>query len=676
MPHSALGPAGSEAKDTAWATTAPPVVAHAVPPPAAASPTSARRARCRATRVAGCLEAESLHRADGSWLLRSTEPLSPFPARITDALEHFAQVQPTQVLVARRAPGPAPAAERPWQTITYAQMLERVRRVGQALALRMGAGEISAERPIAILSGNDLQHLTLALAACWVGVPYAPVSPAWSLLAKEPTRLAPALETLTPGLVFAAAGRPFARAIEATVPYNVELVLTEPDGAPAGREVTRFASLLESAPGAAVERSHNQVGPDSIAKFLFTSGSTPAAKGPKAVVTTHRMWCANQQQIRQCFAFLADEPPVLVDWLPWNHVFGGNHNVGIALYNGGTLYLDDGKPTVDGMAETIANLREISPTVYFNVPRGFEELAKAMEHDEALRRRLFARVRAFMFAGAGLSQAVWDQLDRLGERTVGERIPVYTGLGMTETSPSCTFALGTEVRSGDIGLPVPGVEVKVAAVDGKHEVRFRGPNVMSEYWRAVEETMEAFDSEGFYKTGDAVRFRDATDPTRGLVFDGRLAEDFKLATGTFVSVGPLRTRAILAGHPLVHDVVVAGVHRDEVGLLVFPRMDDVRALAGSTGAAKAELPELTLAHPKVREFFRHWLQGLYDAGTGSSNRPTRALLMAEPPSLDRGELTDKGSINQRAVLQHREAMVQRLYAEGPDAAVIRAAPSS
>jgi feruloyl-CoA synthase len=370
------------------------------------------------------------------------------------------------------------------------------------------------------------------------------------------------------------------------------------------------------------------------------------------------MWCANQQQIRQCFAFLADEPPVLVDWLPWNHVFGGNHNVGIALYNGGTLYLDDGKPTVDGMAETIANLREISPTVYFNVPRGFEELAKAMEHDEALRRRLFARVRAFMFAGAGLSQAVWDQLDRLGERTVGERIPVYTGLGMTETSPSCTFALGTEVRSGDIGLPVPGVEVKVAAVDGKHEVRFRGPNVMSEYWRAVEETMEAFDSEGFYKTGDAVRFRDATDPTRGLVFDGRLAEDFKLDTGTFVSVGPLRAKIIQFGDPCVQDAVITGLNRNELGALIVPRADSVRKLAGV--APDAPLPEV-LHLPAVRAFFQQMADRLWREATGSANRIARLHVLAEPPSIDKGEITDKGSINQRAVLTYRAALVEALY---------------
>ncbi|MBI5720398.1 MAG: feruloyl-CoA synthase [Burkholderiales bacterium] len=647
-----------------------------------ALPSTARSAaaapRWRATRVAGCLQAEAVHRGDGSWLLRSTEPLSAFPARITDALAHYAQVRPNQVFVARRAPGPATAGERPWQSITYAQMLERVRRVGQALALRMADGEISLERPIAILSGNDLQHLTLALAACWVGVPYAPISPAYSTLAQEPTRLKQILATLTPGMVFASAWGPYARAIEAALPGDAELVLTDPAGLSIGRgrmrTMTRFSTLLESAPGAAVELAHGKVGPETVAKFLFTSGST---KQPKGVVTTHRMWCANQQQIRQCFAFLADEPPVLVDWLPWNHVFGGSHNVGIALYNGGTLHIDDGRPTPGGMAETIANLRQISPTIYFNVPKGFEELAAAMDHDEVLRRSLFAKVRAFMFAGAGLSQAVWDHLDRLAERTLGERIPIFTGLGMTETSPSCTFALGNDVRAGDIGLPVPGVEVKVVPVEGKLEIRFRGPNVMSEYWRAMDETAAAFDSEGFYRTGDAVRFREGgdgsdpmypPDPTCGLVFDGRIAEDFKLATGTFVSVGPLRTQAILSGHPLVQDVVVAGINRDEVGLLVFPRMDDVRALAG---ADRHEPPDLTLAHPKVRGFFRNWLKAMWDAGTGSSNRPARALLLSEPPSMDRGELTDKGSINQRAVLQQRAAAVERLYADAPDAAVIR-----
>jgi feruloyl-CoA synthase len=371
--------------------------------------------------------------------------------------------------------------------------------------------------------------------------------------------------------------------------------------------------------------------------------------------------------IRQCFAFLAEEPPVLVDWLPWNHTFGGNHNIGIALYNGGTLYIDDGKPTPKGMATTLANLREIAPTIYFNVPKGFEEIARAMERDGALRARLFSRVKAFMYAGAGLSQAVWDQLDRLAVEEAGERICIFTGLGMTETAPSCTFAVGPDVRSGHIGLPVPGVEVKLVPQDGKLEIRFRGPNVMPGYWRAPAETAAAFDEEGFYKTGDAVLLLDPADAGRGLVFDGRIAEDFKLATGTFVSVGPLRAKIVLEGDPLVQDVVVAGINRDDIGLLIFPRIDDARRrfdLPATLTAAEV------LASEGVRDFFQALLDRLWRAGTGSATRPARALLLAEPPSIDRGEVTDKGSINQRAVLTHRADLVERLYAEPPASEVL------
>jgi len=358
-----------------------------------------------------------------------------------------------------------------------------------------------------------------------------------------------------------ASGPAYARAIAAVVPADTHVVLTE--GRLERRSTTPFAELLATPPGPAVDTAQGATGPHTVVKLLFTSGST---KQPKAVVNTHRMMCSNQQMALQTMAFLGDEPPVLVDWLPWNHTFGGNQNIGLCLYNGGTLYIDEGKPTPQGMAQTLANLREIAPTVYFNVPKGFEELSLAMEADELLRRTLYSRVQAFMFAGAGLSQAVWDRLDRLGEQTVGERIPVLTGLGMTETAPSCTFAVTRHVRSGHIGLPCPGVEVKLVPVDGKTEVRFRGPNVMPGYWRAPEETAAAFDEEGYYRTGDAVKFVDPADPQRGLLFDGRIAEDFKLSSGTFVSVGPLRARVIAAGDPLVQDAVVAGLNRDDLGL--------------------------------------------------------------------------------------------------------------
>jgi feruloyl-CoA synthase len=597
----------------------------------------------RDARVAACLDAEYRCSADGIERLRSTVALEPYPDRLTDRLEHWARLAPDRTLVARRERGGD------WRRIGYAQMLERARAIGQALVER-GLGP---ERPVAILSGNDLEHLSLALGAMWAGVPYAPVSPAYSLLSQDHGKLRHVLNSITPGLLFAS-GPEYGKAIRAVADPDIELVMT--DGRVEGRSVTPFGTLLGTAPGAAVDAAHAQVGPDTIAKFLFTSGST---RVPKGVINTHRMLCSNQQMLCQAMAFLADEPPVLVDWLPWNHTFGGNHNTGITIYNGGTLYIDDGKPTAQGIGETLRNLREISPTVYFNVPKGFEEIVAAMRTDDVLRQSLFARVKAFMFAGAGLSQPVWDELDRIAERTIGERIPMITGLGMTETAPSCTFALRAgEVRSGHIGLPCPGVEVKLVPAGGKTEVRFRGPNVMPGYWRLPEATAHAFDEEGFYRTGDAVKWIDPADPRKGLMFDGRIAEDFKLSTGTFVSVGPLRARIIAAGAPCVQDAVITGIDRDDVGMLVFPRLDECRKLAGLGDDVGADE---VLRHPAVRAHFQLLVDRMWREGTGSASRVARAHVMSVPPSIDRDEVTDKGSINQQAVLRHRAALVEALY---------------
>ena len=606
----------------------------------------------RASRVGGCLAVHVERRADGTQLLRSAEALGEHPQRVTDRLEHWARVAPDRSFVARRDPSVAGGGD--WIRISYAQMLERARRVGQALLER----RLSAERPVAILSDNDLEHLTLALGALWAGIPFVPVSPAYSLVSQDFGKLRHILDRVTPGLVFAS-GSAYAKAIAAVTGPEVEAVLTE--GTIEGRASTPFAALLATEPAAQVDAAHAALGPSTIAKFLFTSGST---KHPKGVINTHGMMCANQQMLAQTLAFLTDEPPVLVDWLPWNHTFGGNHNVGITLFNGGTLYIDEGKPTAKGIATTLRNLREIAPTIYFNVPKGFEEIAAAMEDDEALRRSLFSRVKAFMFAGAGLSQAVWDRLDRLGEATVGERIPIFTGLGMTETSPSCTFAVrAADVRSGHIGLPCPGVEAKlVPDGDGayaKTEIRFRGPNVMPGYWREPELSAEAFDEEGFYRTGDAVRWIDPGDPAKGLLFDGRIAEDFKLDTGTFVSVGPLRAQVIAEGAPCVQDVVVAGLNRSEIAVMVFPRLDACARLAGLSLDTE---PSLLLRHAAVRAFFQGLADRLWRAGTGSANRVARMVVLAEPPSIDKGEVTDKGSINQRAVLAQRAALVESLYA--------------
>lgn len=605
----------------------------------------------RPARVGGSLEATREVRSDGAVLLRSTEALGPYPVRITDKLEHWASEAPDRTFVARRGAGGE------WIPISYAEMLERARRVGEALLAR----SLSAERPVVILSGNSLEHLTLAMGALWAGIPHVPVSVAYSLLSTDFVKLRHILMNTTPGLVFAESPA-FERAIKACVPPDCEVVLAS--GRLEDRRTTAFEDLLLQAPSPQAESAHQAIGPDTVAKVLFTSGSTAL---PKGVANTHRVWCSSQQMLAQCMAFLTDEPPVIVDWLPWNHTFGGNHNIGIALYNGGTLYLDDGKPIPGGMDATLRNLREISPTIYFNVPRGFEEIARAMDDDVGLRDTLFRRLKAFMFAGAGLSQAVWDRMDAHAVAATGQRVRFVTGIGMTETGPAGTLAVGPDARSGHIGLPEPGLDIKLVPTAGKDELRIKGPSVFTGYWRAPDLTRAAFDEEGFYRTGDAVRLVDPQDLSKGLAFDGRIAEDFKLSTGTFVSVGPLRTRVILEGDPLVQDVVVAGIDRDEVGLLVFPRFEDCRKLAGlAAGASNADIA----AHPLVREAFSALLSRLCMRGTGSATRPARLLLLTEPPSMD-GEMTDKGSVNLRSVLSRRASEVEVLFAAGrTDARVV------
>jgi feruloyl-CoA synthase len=587
-------------------------------------------------------------RADGTLVVRSAEPLADYPACLTERLVHWAQRAGDRPFVARREAGGA------WRHITFGDMLERARSLGQALLDR----GLSAERPLVILSENDLEHATLAAAAQYAGVPYAPISTAYSLVSRDFGKLRSIVQLLTPGLVYAADGERYGPAIAAAVPATVELAVRERP--PSGRKATPFEALLATPATSAVDAAHAAITGDSIAKFLFTSGSTQA---PKGVINTHRMLCSNQQIILHAFPFLAQEPPVLVDWLPWNHTFGGNHNYGIALYNGGTLYIDDGRPMQPLMQETLRNLREISPTLYFNVPKGFEELVHALPGDAVLRDSLFRRLRLMFYAGAGLPKPVADKLYAIAEGHCSERIGIYTGLGMTETAP---FAIGT-VRinqvAGAIGNPAPGVTLKLVPNMGKLELRYNGPNVTPGYWRAPELTAAAFDDDGFFRSGDAVRFLDRSDPSLGFVFDGRIAEDFKLSTGAWVSVGPLRTAALVEGAPHVQDVVVAGHDRDDVGLLIFPRIDSCRALAGLGKDADARA---VLRSEPVRAFFRDMIQRLHVQGTGSSSRVVRALILAEPPSIDLGEMTDKGSINQRAVLAHRSADVERLYGDSPE----------
>ena len=585
-------------------------------------------------------------RNDGVQYVQADLPLAAHPHRMTDKLLHWARVTPERICLARRKRLPDGATGE-WEHLTYAQAVTAARRIGQALLQR----HLSVDRPVVILSENSLEHGMMALACMMVGIAYCPVSPAYATLSKDFDKLKHILHTLTPGLVMAADAQRYGPAIEACVPKDVDVVLVNGE---LNRSHTRFSDLLQTNDTAAVDAAMQATGPDTVVKFLFTSGSTNL---PKGVINTHRMWCANQQQMWQSMPVLGEAPPVLVDWLPWNHTFGGNHNVGLVLFHGGSLYIDDGKPVPALMPETLRNLREIAPTVYFNVPTGLEAIANAMHNDDQLRRNLLSQVRMFFYSGAALAQPIWDSLHAAQERELGQRIVMGTGLGMTETGPFGIFVPRPEVESGDLGLPAAGLQLKLVPIGDKVEVRYKGPNVTPGYWRAPQATAEAFDEEGFLKSGDAVVWRNPSNPNEGLRFDGRIAEDFKLATGTFVSVGPLRARIIAAGAPYVQDAVITGLNMNEVGAMLFttPRVRELSPLPPHASLAD------TLQHPQVVSFFQGLLDALATQSTGSANRVARMVLLSEPPSIDSGEVTDKGSINQRAVLKHRAALVQAVH---------------
>ena len=582
----------------------------------------------------------------GTHYLKADQVLQAFPDRLTDRLQHWAENKPDQTLFARRVKL-ADGSLGNWRHVSYAQAWSTARNIAQALINR----GLNAERPVVILSENSLEHASLALGCMVAGVPFVPTSPPYSLISQDYDKLKHVLRTVTPGMVFASDAR-YDKAIAATVSRDTEIVMNE--GGIEGQQVTSFEALCQTPATAQVEAAIAATGPDTIVKFLFTSGST---KMPKAVINTQRLWCANQQQMMQSMPVLAEAPLVLVDWLPWNHTFGGNHNFGMVVFHGGTLYIDDGKPTPTLMHETLRNLREIAPTVYFNVPTGFEAIALAMQTDDLLRKTLLSRVQMFFYAGAALAQPIWDSLYESQEREIGERIVMGTGLGMTESGPFGIFVTNPNVSAGDLGVPTPGLELKLVDMGGKTEVRYRGPNITPGYWRNAEETKGAFDDEGFFCTGDAVKWIDETDVHLGLKFDGRIAEDFKLATGTFVSVGPLRGKIIAAGAPYVQDVVLTGINLKEVGAMVFPT-PAVRALSGL--AADAPLADVLSSAP-VLAHFQNLTNELAKTATGSANRIARMCLLSEPPTIDKGEITDKGSINQRSVLTHRADTVAALH---------------
>jgi feruloyl-CoA synthase len=591
-------------------------------------------------------------RDDGTIYLRPKMSLGEYPRRVTDLLHHWAAAEPNRTFMAERD------GDRGWRQISYSQLLTASRHIASGLLTR----GLSADRPVVILSGNSIGHALIAFGSLYAGIPFCPVSPAYSLISKDYGKLRYLMKLLTPGLIFADDADRFADPLATSV--AVETEITACRGALPGRDVTMLAELMATPLHPALDAVHDAIGPDTIAKFLLTSGSTG---NPKAVINTQRMLCANQVMIRETMAFLKDEPPVIVDWLPWNHTFGGNHNIGLTLFNGGSMYLDAGKPMPGGIEETVRNLAEISPTVYFNVPKGYESLLPYLREDKALRARFFHRLQAMFFSGAAMSPFVWNSLDELGVQETGFRVPMLTGLGATETAPFFMSVNPLTSRSGHVGLPVPGNEAKLVPSNGKLELRASGPNVTPGYWRQPELTAAAFDDEGFYKLGDAIRPADPNDLSAGFDFDGRIAEDFKLASGTWVSVGPLRARFIAACAPLVRDVVIAGINRDEVSGLVILDLDGCRLINPTLPPADVAI---AAADPAIRDAFRERFAKFTTLSTGSSTRITRAVFIDTPLSIDLGEVTDKGSINQRAVLNARAALIDACYSSTPPEHVI------
>jgi feruloyl-CoA synthase len=585
---------------------------------------------------------------DGAIYLRSENGLEDYPERMTDRLVHWAQERPQQTWMARRGP------DGQWIHITYAQAWTQAQSIGQAL-LDFG---LTVDRPLAILSENSLEHALLALGAMTVGIPFCSVSAAYSLMSQDFGKLRHVLDTITPGLVYASDWSRFGKAIDATVAADVPVVTNEI--AIRGDALTAtlaWSNLTSRTATPAVQSAMLATNGDTIVKFLFTSGSTNL---PKAVINTHRMICANQQQVVQSMPSVLDIPPVLVDWPPWSHTFGGNHDFYLVLFHGGTFYINDGKPVPALIGETIRNLTEIAPTLYYDVPIGFELIAAEMKTNAALRKNLLSRLQMFFYAGAALAQPIWDALYAIEEQELGCRIPMTSGLGMTESAPFGLFVTNLHVRAGDLGLPSAGMELKLVPLGDKLEVRYRGPNITPGYWRRPEATSEAFDEEGFFRTGDAVRWIDDDDIHRGLKFDGRVAEDFKLVTGTFVSVGPMRAKIIAAGAPYLQDAVITGLNQRDVGAILIPALIPARrALGLSDTASLADVA----THPKMRAAMQDMLNKLAKDSTGSASRVARAVVLTDPPNIDKGEITDKGSINQRAVLKERSELVEALHAD-------------
>jgi len=585
-------------------------------------------------------------------VIESPVTLGRYETQVGQMLRHWAAQTPlSPFLVERDNDGR-------WVRLCYAEAADRADSVSQALLDR----NLSLERPVMVLSGNSIEHALLSLGAMQVGIPVVPVSPAYSLLSGDHQRLKALFELCSPGLVYVSDSGPFGPALAALPLAGAELVTGTNSGA--GPSATAFSDLLATPAEGAVNRAFDAVGPETVAKILFTSGSTGVCKG---VINTHRMLCSNQKSLALVWPFIEKVRPLLLDWLPWNHTFGGNHNFTLVLRNGGVMYIDAGKPLPELIEQTIDNLREVSPTMYFNVPAGYSMLLPYLEDDKVLCEHFFRNLKLLMFAAAALPKDLWERLERLSVAVLGRKVPITSAWGTTETAPLATTAHFPIEDIANIGIPVPGVSVKMLPFGDKMELRVKGPNITPGYHRRPELTAKMFDEEGYYLAGDAGRLVDPLDPARGILFDGRITEDFKLMTGTWVSTGTVRVNAIAAASPLIRDAVVTGSNRADIGLLAW--LNDAAGEQFLTGGGQPLSSPLIL-NPVIRARLVKDLAGYNTRNPGSSRCIRRIMLMSEPPEIDAGEITDKGYINQRAVQERRADLVERLYAESPDPEVI------
>jgi len=591
-------------------------------------------------------------RDDGSVILVSNEPLGDYHRQIGIPLRLWAAKTPDTVFLAERM------AHDAWRTVSYAEARILCDALSQALLDR----NLGPNRPLMILSENSINFALLSLAAMQVGIPVAPISAAYSLNSRDFSKLIPITELLTPGMVYVEDGERFRAALDAIDFAAAELVVTRDP--PAGRSSTAFADLLATHPGPAVEKAFDRVTPDQTAKYLFTSGSTGT---PKAVINTHRMLCSNQQASIQIMPFVAEQPPRFVEWLPWNHTAAGNMLFNVVLFNGGSYYIDEGRPLPGLFDKTLRNLRDVSPTVYFNVPAGFAALLPHLEQDKAFREHFFKDLVFVWYAGAALTQDLWDRFAKVAYQARGERVAMTSAFGTTESSPSLCYAHWPAEGPGNVGVPIPGCEVKLAPVGDKLEIRAKGPCMTPGYFKAPEVTAKSLDEEGYYCFGDAMKFVDPDDPAKGLLFDGRLSENFKLSSGTWVNVGPLRTDVLAAVAPLLQDLVICGHDRAFLGALAWPAPEGCREIAGV--GPDATLEDL-IRNDAVIAGLASRLAAFNETAGGSSRRIKRLILLEEPPQIDANEITDKGYVNQRAVLARRATFVESLFEETPASNVI------